>query len=276
MEADPGTLRQQVDEATARLVTTVGRLGDYDVRQASALPGWTRGHLVTHLARNADGLRNLLVWARTGTKIPQYPSAEARDAGIAAGAGRGAAELLADLRDSAAAFSAAAATLTGQAWQALVQGMRGPEHPAWFTLMRRLAEVEIHHVDLDAGFGPDGWPESFVALEFPLAAADFAHRPDVPACRFEVAGHTVEIGIPATSGQQDTPVTPGTPETASTAAATAAATIPEPCTVTGPAHLLLAWLVGRSAGDGLTVTPDGAVPRLPAWSPNEGRSWRPN
>ncbi len=266
METDPVGLRQQVDSATTRLVGTVSGLADSDVRQPSALAGWTRGHLLTHIARNADGLRNLLAWARTGVEIPQYQSAEARDAGIEAGAGRDASELLADLRDSAAAFSAEAATLTRQAWQAPVRGLRGPEHPAWFTLVRRLVEVEIHHVDLDAGFGPADWPESFVTLELPLAAADFAQRPDVPACRIEVSGSIVEIG------------TPGAPCAAGTSSAADppyAAAAPQQRTVTGPARMLLAWLTGRSAGEGLEVDPDGDVPRLPAWSPNSGPGWWP-
>ena len=32
----------------------------------SRLPGWSRGHVLSHLARNADALVNLLTWARTG------------------------------------------------------------------------------------------------------------------------------------------------------------------------------------------------------------------
>lgn len=266
METDTVSLRQQVDSATTRLAGTVSGLADRDVRQPSALAGWTRGHLLTHIARNADGLRNLLVWARTGVEIPQYRSTEARAAGIEAGAGRNAAEFLADLQDSAAAFSAEAATLTRQAWQVPVHGLRGPEHPAWFTLIRRLVEVEVHHVDLDAGFGPDDWPDSFVAVELPLAAADFAQRPDVPACRIQVTGSTLEIGTPGAPGAA------GTSSSADAAAVTAA---PQPRTVTGAPHLLLAWLTGRSAGEGLAVDPDGEVPRLPAWSPNSGPgSWR--
>ena len=44
--------------------------------------------MLTHLARNADGLRNLLIWARTGVVTPQYPSFEVRNEEIEAGAGR--------------------------------------------------------------------------------------------------------------------------------------------------------------------------------------------
>jgi maleylpyruvate isomerase len=32
----------------------------------SALPGWSRAHVLTHVARNADAMINLLTWARTG------------------------------------------------------------------------------------------------------------------------------------------------------------------------------------------------------------------
>jgi hypothetical protein len=31
-----------------------------------ALEGWSRRHLVSHFARNADAVGNLLAWARTG------------------------------------------------------------------------------------------------------------------------------------------------------------------------------------------------------------------
>ncbi|WP_165485453.1 maleylpyruvate isomerase N-terminal domain-containing protein [Protofrankia symbiont of Coriaria ruscifolia] len=57
-------------DGTARLLAEVERLNNAGVRELSALPGWTRAHLITHLARNADGLVNLLTWARTGIVTP--------------------------------------------------------------------------------------------------------------------------------------------------------------------------------------------------------------
>jgi maleylpyruvate isomerase len=251
VDVDTVNLRRQVDEATARLAATVTGLTDRDVGQPSALPGWTRGHLLTHVARNADGLRNLLIWARTGVETPQYPSRDVRDAEIDAGAGRNAAELLADLRASAAAFDAEAAALSGQAWQATVRGLFGPDHPAWFTLVRRLTEVEVHHVDLDAGFGPDDWPASFVAAQLPRTVADFADRPDVPACRIQVTG---AAGASAAGVFEIGPIGPGR----------------APCTVSGTGPAVLAWLTGRSDGSGLTVEPAGGAAHLPPWAPNSG------
>ena len=105
---------------------------------------------------------------------PQYPSAAARDEDIEAGAWRCAAELHADVAESAAALAAEAASLSEAAWQASVHGIHGKAHPAWFTLIRRLSEVEIHHVDLDIGYLVADWPDSFVAERLPGVAESFA------------------------------------------------------------------------------------------------------
>src|ERR1700761_6207748 len=101
MDDELRDLQSQIDDATQRLVRTAAQLSAAEIRQPSLLPGWTRGHVLSHVARNADGLRNLLIWAQTGTQTPMYPSAEARVAGIEAGAERGPAEQAADLTDSA-------------------------------------------------------------------------------------------------------------------------------------------------------------------------------
>src|SRR5579859_4132863 len=162
--------------ATERLLATAGALSDAQAGEPSLLPGWTRGYVLTHVARNADGLGNLLRWARTGTEIPMYASAEARGADIEAGAGRSAAELVADVRESAAAFAAEVPTLSGDAWTVLVRALHGPPFPAFGVLERRLSEVEIHHVDLGAGYAPGDWPEDFLIEALPRVAVSFTGR----------------------------------------------------------------------------------------------------
>jgi maleylpyruvate isomerase len=240
--ADPtGTaaeLGAMVDAATLRLRRTATGISDQQVREPSLLPGWSRGHVLTHIARNADSLRNLLIWARTGVVTPQYASPGAREHGIAAGAGRSAAELLADLDASAAALVAVAASLGDADWAAEVHGLRGAGHPAWFTLWRRLTEVEIHHVDLGFGYGPDDWPEAFAVTCLTQVAGSFA-EPEAPAALL----HSSDSGDLLAIG----------PAGAKPA-----------CDVTGPARALLAWLTGRSAGTGLTAEP-GPLPGLPPW-----------
>jgi maleylpyruvate isomerase len=155
-------LLDQIEDATAMLLATVARLSDADVRQPSLLPGWTRGHVLTHLARGGDALRDLLDGG------PGYPSRAARDAAIEAGAGRSAAELADDLRASATAFRDAVLSRPDEAWGRPVTPPFGiPPFPASQVLVRRLVEVELHHVDLDAGYRPSDWPVSFNELELP-------------------------------------------------------------------------------------------------------------
>src|SRR4051812_32675009 len=98
MTTDPLAMLAEVDRATKRLLTRLERLDDAAIAGPSLLPGWTRGHVLTHLARNADSYVNLLTWARTGVPTPQYPSPQARVADIEAGAGRPAVVQVADLR----------------------------------------------------------------------------------------------------------------------------------------------------------------------------------
>jgi maleylpyruvate isomerase len=229
----------RITAATGRVLATADALTDAQVREPSPLPGWTRGHVLTHLARNADGLGNLLRWARTGTEIPMYPSAEARSADVEAGAGRPAAELAADVRESAAAFAAEAADVPGGGWATMVRALYGPPFPALGVLDRRLLEVEIHHVDLAAGYSPADWPAEFVADVLPRVADSFTGRDDAPRCQVWVDG--------ATHGYRIGPEDEESPR----------------LIVSGPAGDVLAWLTGRGSGAGLRVTGQAAVPVLP-------------
>ncbi|WP_061300665.1 maleylpyruvate isomerase N-terminal domain-containing protein [Herbidospora cretacea] len=158
--------RAELAAADARLIATVAALSDEEMRAPSALEGWTRGHVTTHVSRNADSLVNLLTWARTGVVTPQYRDAAERDEGIRQGCGRPAAEQLADLEASTARFAEAMDSLPADRWSFLISGTRPPEHPAWYVVMRRLREVEIHHGDLGAGYTWRDWPDRYVEWEW--------------------------------------------------------------------------------------------------------------
>jgi maleylpyruvate isomerase len=232
-------LGQRVDVASARVLATAAGITDEQAREPSSLPGWSRGHVLTHLARNADGLRNLLIWARTGVVTPQYPSFQVRNEEIEAGAGRPARELVVDFADSATAFGAEAARLGEADWSAEVRAIRGAAHPAWYTLWRRLSELEIHHVDLDAGYRPVDWPADF-SREFLQGGTASFSGPDSPAALLRATDDGSEHRI-------------GPPEQEPTV------------TITGPSHALLAWLLGRSDGSSLSATPAGPLPPVPPW-----------
>jgi maleylpyruvate isomerase len=165
MDAAQRQLSDQIDHATQRLLGTARVIAEPDLRAPSLLPGWTRAHVLAHLARGADAMRNLLVGARDGRDRPAYLSAQARGAGIEHGAGLGVKELMADLADSAMAFRTISKRLPDGAWRFPVRVLGSPRFPAAQLLTRRLVEVELHHCDLGAGYGPGDWPATFAAME---------------------------------------------------------------------------------------------------------------
>ncbi|MDM4719877.1 maleylpyruvate isomerase family mycothiol-dependent enzyme [Micromonospora sp. WMMA1363] len=237
MTTDPLLLTGEVGESTARLLRTAATFDEADLATPSLLPGWTRGHVLAHLARNADGLVNLLTAARTGERIPMYASAAARTADIEAGAFRPPATHLDDLRRTADRFAAAVTAMPVEAWGATVETRRGP-WPAAMLVWGRLREIEVHHVDLAAGYRPADWPEAFGHRLLHEVATGLAGRADAPpmVLRFDGSRHELAIG--------DRSAAP---------------------TVTGAAPELAAWLIGRNAGTVLTVTPDGPLPTPPDW-----------
>jgi len=165
MDAAQRQLYDQIDDATQRLLSTARVIAEPDLRQPSLLPGWTRAHVVAHLACGADAMRTLLVGVRSSQDRPAYASAEAREAGIERGAAQTAKDLMADLADSAMALRVIARQLPDQAWPRSVRILGSAPFPAAQLLTRRLAEVELHHCDLAAGYGPADWPAAFASME---------------------------------------------------------------------------------------------------------------
>src|ERR1700746_1657103 len=166
MNAALRELSDQIDQATQRLLDTARIITEPDLRARSELPGWTRAHVLAHVARNADAMRNVLAGVRTGQDRPGYASAEAREAGIEQGAGRPARERTTDLAESARALRTVARQLPDEGWRVPVRMQdSGPRFPAAELLTRRLVEVELHHCDLGAGYGPADLPGGFLAME---------------------------------------------------------------------------------------------------------------
>jgi maleylpyruvate isomerase len=185
---------EALDAATSRLVAVASTLDDAAMRAASLLPDWSVGHVLTHLARNADGMVNLVAWAESGVETPMYASIEARAADIETGSGRPAGEIARDVTESAARLRAALVRLVSgpdEAVDRLV--LFGPprpgtaaDMPAWAVLYARLREVEIHHVDLGlASYTPADWPPGFVSRTL-----DFLDSRSTGA---DVTGHPAEV-----------------------------------------------------------------------------------
>jgi maleylpyruvate isomerase len=242
--ATPGTVSVglvlgRLAAATDGLVAGLGGLSEAGARGASRLPGWSRGHVLSHLARNAEGSTRLLVWARTGVPGHEYESVAARAAAIEAGAGRPAAVLAADVRASARALAEAAAAVPDDGWDRLVTWTTGQQTPAVVIVTARLTEVLVHHVDLELGFGPADWPDWFVAERTAAVAGSLTRRGLHPlTARLHAAdsGRRYRLG----------PAGPGDPE------------------ISGSGADLLAWLLGRGDGSGLTGPDPGPLPAVPS------------
>jgi maleylpyruvate isomerase len=235
-----------IADATRHLLDTVADLSDDDMRAPSRCDGWTRGHVVTHLARNGDGTANMLNTASTGEVTPMYASNEKRAADIEAGAYRSAAELKADLRESAERWDAAFARVAAAQWDTPVYRTPGAEpFPVWQVPAMRLREVLIHHVDLDLDFTPAHWPEDFADESLAVTLERFRAKEGVAPFRIDVEEDDAQFGIGAEDDDDSVLI------------------------VRGPKRALLAWLMGRASGDGLVAElPEGGrgpLPTLPSW-----------
>lgn len=234
---EPEVARRLDDVARAeeRLLTTSDSLDEDALAAPSLLPGWTRGHVLAHVALNAHSLVNLFTWARTGEETPQYPSWEERDADIERHAGRTADEHRAALSEAGTAFADAARAVPLERWDEDVAGIGGDPVPAHRFLFGRLREVEIHHVDLDAGYGPEDWDPAFV--------------------------RAVLEEVPERFGSVETPFTIAPADMSIRIAVGGGAPQGE---VRGRSHELLAWLLGRRDSRGLdsSIVP---FPQIPSW-----------
>ncbi|WP_327070603.1 maleylpyruvate isomerase family mycothiol-dependent enzyme [Kitasatospora sp. NBC_01250] len=230
------TIIEELDRSGARLATGLAALTDAEVRGPSALPGWSRGHVISHLSRSIDAYRWMLAVAHTGTEPGPRPGSAELAHATEAGAGRPAAELAAELREQLARLTADAAALPADRWEVLVSALAGWRHPAWYTLNRCWRELETHHVDLDLGYRPADWPAAYVAWALDDTATALAARA-FPLARIEATDLDRSWNIAAVGP-----------------------------TATGPGHTLLGWLSGRATPDAAALGVDGApLPAPPAW-----------
>ena len=217
---------------TSLLLRTAATLDDETIRAGSRCEGWTRAHVLSHIARNADALGNLVGWAITGIPRAMYDSPGARDADIAAGSTRGAQEIFTDLEDSAARFAAAATGMTPAAEQAEVEMRGGRKVLGGRLLTLRLTEVVFHHVDLFAGYAFADTDPGFVKRAVTITIERFRAGGEAPGMLLRSdEGDTWSIGESLHE-------------------------------ITGSNAALLLWL---ARGEGAGISSKAALPQLPAW-----------
>lgn len=221
--------------AQDRLAGTLSALTDAEVREPSVLPGWTRGHVIAHVARSAEAMVRLIDGVLAQRHAEAYPGGPAvRGAEIELGARSSANELMDEVYESNIKVVHAFARMTAPTWGRQVQFPTGP-YPASRCAWSRWREVEIHHVDLGLDVYPiESWPDEFVACHLPHELAKLPNR--------LAPGTAVQVGASRLG---------------------AGAVV---ATIDGPDAALLAWLVGRVglAAPSLTIT--GNPPELPPWS----------
>ncbi|GAA4897771.1 maleylpyruvate isomerase family mycothiol-dependent enzyme [Streptomonospora salina] len=235
---DHSVVSGAADDATDRLLRTASGVRPDQIGGPSLLPGWTRGHVLAHVARNADALVRLLEGAREGRQADLYPSRDDRDREIEEGADRGPEEQAADLEDSAERLAEAVRSMPKKAWKFEIRLPDGRVFPAARIPWMRLSEVEYHHVDLGLDYAPGAWPQPFVAEEVESLVARFAAEEELPPVLLRDSGSGEEFRIGAAAGPA--------------------------VTAQGPASALLAWLSGRADGSRLTVHRDGTPVAEPA------------
>jgi maleylpyruvate isomerase len=234
--SDPADAIATLDEATARLVAAVDSTldGGPDAFAApSLLPDWTIGHVVSHLARNADGFRNVLDGLAVGELRTPYPSPEARAADIEAGARRDTAIIAADFATAVRQLADQLAATPVQTWSATVDLGRGGPTTADVIMAARLGEVELHHHDLGADAG--------------IELLDDTQALHVLRALLRSYVRTRAVGgmILEPNGADPIVIGDGGPR------------------VAGSAVDLVGWLSGRQDGTALRVA--GSLPELPSW-----------
>jgi maleylpyruvate isomerase len=222
----------RLEVETARLLRTAQGLDEASVREGSLCAGWTRAHVLSHLARNADALGNLVHWAVSGEPRAMYASPESRDADIEEGSRRPLSAILADLEASAGRFAAAAPGLAGAPEDADVEMRGGVVVKGRALPTLRLREVVFHHVDLDTGYG------------FADADPGFVHRSlDNAVERLRASGAGLALELRSEEGDSWSVGSGGQQ-------------------VSGSRADLLTWLA-RGVARGLSS--DGPLPAPPSW-----------
>ncbi|QZY30654.1 maleylpyruvate isomerase family mycothiol-dependent enzyme [Nocardioides coralli] len=237
--ADPTTTALDADVLVAaghRLTRTVDALEPDDWHAPSLLPGWTRSHVVAHLALNGEALGGVLRGVVDGETVPMYPSQQRRDDDIEELAAAERSNLRDRLLASLTTFVEAARAVPEHAWSGRFDRTTdGPSLPLDAIPLMRLRELEIHHADLGAGYTSADWSTAFAEH----VISSMSRRLD-PDQGFRVApldaSRTWDVGEIG----EDSRV------------------------VTGPVTDVAWWLTGREPSDQVSCS-RGALPMIGGW-----------
>jgi maleylpyruvate isomerase len=221
---------------TEFLLRAVSALPDDALAGPSRLPGWTRAHVVAHVARNAEALGRLANWARTGIESPMYADREQRAADIETSSRAPVETLRAELVGTAADLDAALAALDDRTWQSPVRSAAGRPIPAAEVPWMRVREVWLHAVDLDAGADMCDLPPDVVDSLLDDVTATLGAKDGCPAVLLVPTDHDRRWSLGPGGASVE---------------------------VRGEAADVLGWLIGRAGTERLEAS--GSIPVPPPW-----------
>lgn len=223
-------------DSEQRLVRTVDSLADDQWPEPSVLPGWSRAHVIAHVALNAEGLAGALDNLVRGEPGAMYQSNEKRDADIEELAAATPPDIRERLFAAGERLRDALAALSDDDWTGSIDRVPGgPSFPVLALPATRRREVEIHHADIGCGYRHTDWPRDFCHELLDVLATEQAGNPETATFRVSATdlGRSWSVGA-------DQPV------------------------VSGSGADLAWWLAGRGSGEGLS-TATGVLPRIGAW-----------
>ncbi|QVQ52995.1 maleylpyruvate isomerase family mycothiol-dependent enzyme [Spiractinospora alimapuensis] len=230
-ESSPRVVVTLVASAHARVLDLLAHTDEATLRAPSGLPGWTRAHVVSHLANNAWALERQVRFARAGERVDIYDGGqEGRDREIEEGATRPRDELLARLRDAQSELETQWSDLSDGDWDL---GVAYRDGTVTDTVFARWREAEIHAVDLALTYRPRDW------------TAEFAHH----------LLDFLELRVPR--GTRLDLIATDTDETRTLGSG-------DPVTIRGDLRDLTAWIAGRTP-DGVLAPDVSALPTLAPW-----------
>ncbi len=220
------TLIDRVRDGHHRLLDLVSELETDDFREPSRLPGWTRGHVIAHLAHNAQALGRMSSAAARGELVDAYPDDD-RDEAIEKDAQDDAIGLVQLMATAQAGLEIAWDSLGDDDWSKPVRFRNGSVEE---LVLCRWRENEIHTVDLALSYTERDWTPEFCehAIDFlspRLTGASVVVAPDD-------LERTWNFGDPAT-------------------------------TVRGSCRSIARWMAGRDPVE--WPTGDGPLPDLGSW-----------
>jgi maleylpyruvate isomerase len=233
MSRDPWDL-DGLDASSQEFTRTVDGLSAEELRAPSLLPGWTRAHVVAHVALNGLSLAAVIGGAVHGHPVPMYGSDAQRDEDIEELAAAAPSELRERHLVATTRFTDAVRLMDETHWAGHIDRLPGgPSWPMVTVVPTRRRELEIHHVDLGTSYTRADWSQDFVVELLDAVTVD--HAASGP---FQV--RAADAGRSWSVGGDGGPV------------------------VLGSGADLGWWLTGRGSGEGLSSDADG-LPVLGPW-----------